>query len=157
MLYLIDGNNLMHAMSDVGVDVGRYGLCKLLAALQASGHRVHVVFDGPLRPANAAGDIEGMGIEVSYATSRSADDVIADCIAASSAPRSLTVVSSDRQVRSAGRRRRCKTVTSQEFSRLVLKVNAPSRPTAPSEPPEKRDGLTGGQTRQWLKEFGYDQ
>ena len=155
MPYLIDGNNLMHAMSDEGVDVGRHGLCELLAVLVASDRHVHVVFDGAAPPDGVAAQIALSGVEVSYAAPRSADDVIADCIASNTAPRRVTVVSSDRQVRSAGRRRRCKLASSQDFSRPLLKLNAPDRSPGPSEPPEKRNGLSDEQSDQWLREFGY--
>lgn len=157
MPYLIDGNNLMHAVADVGIDVCRHGLCKLLAVLKASDPNIHVVFDGRPPPPGMASQIALTDIEVSYSSRRSADDVIADCISRNTAPRRLTVVSSDNQVRAAGRRRRCKTVTSQDFAGLLLKLSTPPPEAGPREPHEKRDGLTDEQAAQWFREFGYDQ
>ena len=45
--YLIDGNNLIFALREVGPEVDRLGLCELLDRLAARGERVCVIFDGP--------------------------------------------------------------------------------------------------------------
>ena len=147
---LIDGNNLMYAMNDAGMDVGREGLCRILARV-AGSEPVRVVFDGP--PRRQGPDVPDGAVEVLFSQRRKADDVIAELIAADTAPRRLTVVSTDHEIRRAARRRRCRTVTSEDFTASVARRLArPKRPPAP-EPPEKRAGLTPEQTRQWLKEL----
>jgi hypothetical protein len=65
---------------------------------------------------------------------READDLIEAQIAASTAPRLLTVVSSDRRIKAAARKRGCKVLTSSAFlERLVLDAQRPNRP-APKRP-----------------------
>lgn len=159
MPLLIDGNNVIYALLDAGQDVGRVGLCRLLSRLAEQGETVAVVFDGPPPPGGMSRQIELTGVEVSYSAGRSADEVIFEKIAENSAPRRLTVVSSDREIRKAARRRQCRRQTSAEFAeQLIRLVEQPPSPAAP-QPPElqqKRRGLTEEETQQWLKEFGLD-
>jgi len=156
MPLLIDGNNLMHALRGAGADVGREGLCRLLAAFAGGRQRVRVVFDGPAPPAGLAEQIDRDGIAVEYAGRSSADDVLIDAIAADTAPRRLTVVSTDRVIRRAGRRRRCTIARSEDFAETLLRALEDRPPRRPAEPAEKRRGLTPEQSRAWLKEFGLD-
>jgi len=155
MPHLIDGNNLLFALADVGIDVGRAGLCELLAGT-LGGERVCVVFDGAPPPGGMARQITATGLEVRYSIGRTADEIIVARITADTAPRRLTVVSSDREIRRAAERRRCLVETSQEFARRLKRLAEPrQRPAAP-EPPEKRRGLTAEQTEHWMREFGLD-
>ena len=155
MGFLIDGNNLMHTLRKVGVAVDSDGLCEFLSELARRGSSVCVVFDGPARPTRVqAGDLP---LQAVYSGRRKADDLILEGIEADTAPRRLTVVSTDRQIRRAARRRRCKTVTSDDFV-VTLRRTLYGRPKKRrTEPPEKRNGLGPEQRRAWLKEFGIDQ
>ncbi|MDP6633349.1 MAG: NYN domain-containing protein [Phycisphaerae bacterium] len=154
--YLIDGNNLIYALADAGRELGREGLCKLLARL-LDGRPVTTVFDGPPPPAQMVKQIEQTGVTVEYSSDRPADEVIIEHIQSNSAPRRLTVVSTDREIRQAARRRRCICKTSQEFATLLEELtNAPARRNRP-EPPEKTDGLSGRHVDKWMKEFGYEE
>ena len=155
MPYLIDGNNLIYALADAWREVGRAGLCKLLAPLLASGP-VTAVFDGPPPPGPMARQIEQTGITVKYSSGRPADEVIIEHIQANSAPRRLTVVSTDREIRKAARRRRCISKTSQEFAVLLEELTEAPTQSSPSEPPEKTDGLSGKHVDEWMKEFGFE-
>jgi len=155
MPFVIDGNNLIYALADAGRDVGRAGLCKLLAPLLARGP-VTAVFDGPPPPGPMARQIELTGITVNYSRGRPADEVIIEHIQANSAPRRLTVVSTDREIRQAARRRRCKSVTSQDFAVLLEKLTEAPTQRRPSEPREKTDGLSGKHVDEWMKEFGFE-
>ncbi len=153
--YLIDGNNLIFALADTGRQVGRAGLCKLLIPLLDRGS-VTTVFDGPPPPGAMAKQIELTGVTVHYSSGRTADEVIIEQIQANSAPRRLTVVSTDREIRQAARRRRCISVKSEDFAILLNKLaEAPPRRTQ-SEPREKIDGLNGKHVEEWMKEFGYE-
>ncbi len=155
MPFLVDGNNLMHAMQAVGPEVGRDGLCKFLGHLVRHGERVCVVFDGPPPPGPMARRVAAHNAEVLYAAPRTADEVIEERIQSDSAPRRLVVVSSDRHIRKAARRRRCQGRRSEPFARALLTV-AESDRCAPVElePAEKQTGLGPEQTQQWLREFG---
>jgi len=146
----------MHALRKVGVEVGRGGLCRLLGELASDGEKVCVVFDGRSPDAGLADPVEDSRITVIYSGRRSADAVICEHIAADTAPRRLTVVSTDRQIRKAGRRRRCKLATSEEFAESLLRpLRRADRPRR-TEPPEKRRGLTPEQARSWLRELDLD-
>lgn len=159
MPYLIDGNNLMHSLADVGPQVGREALCKLLQPLLAQGESAHVVFDGPEPPPGVARQIERTGVRVTYAAQRTADEVILKLIAQDTAPKRLTVVSTDKEIRRAAERRRCKAVTSQEFAKKLLHIDAARRRPKPAKSPEfraKQKGLSEQETRRWLRVFGLD-
>jgi hypothetical protein len=152
---LVDGNNLLYALAQAGADAGRGRLVILLEAMAAAQDQlVTVVFDGAESPGSPQDEHCHVRVKVLYAHPRTADELIEDQIAADSAPRRLIVVSSDRRLRAAARRRRCRCLPSQDFARLLLRP--PVRHPGPAEPPEKRTGLAGDQTDQWLAEFGLD-
>ena len=162
MPFLIDGNNLVYALRNVGVELGRRGLRKLLEAVRRRGgppfrsERVCVVFDGPA-PRPFSEPPEDMTVEAIFAAPASADDVILDEIDANSAPRRLTVVSTDRELRRAARRRRCKGVTSEDFADELLHAANRPEPTGPREPAGKHSGrLSPEETKAWLREFGLE-
>lgn len=161
MPYLIDGNNLMPALADIGPDVGRESLCRLLGVLLAQSPVLRVVFDGAPPPDGVAAQIEQTGVQVLYAAPRKADELIIKFIEADFSPRMLNVVSTDNEIRRAAQRRRCKVLTSQEFARKLLNVHAAlNKPKPPPKSPEakgKQKGLTDRETRQWLKEFGFEE
>lgn len=146
----------MHALAAVGADCGQSAICGMLGELAGRGESVCVVFDGPAPNPSLAVQMEDIRVESLYGGRREADDVIIERIAADTAPRRLTVVSSDRQIRTAARKRRCNVLTSEQFAPILLSV-AEETPPAPTEPPEKRKGLTPEQTRKWLREFGFDE
>jgi hypothetical protein len=151
--FLVDGNNLLHALAGAGVEVGRSGLCRLLGGLAGEGQVVRVVFDGRCPRGDQVG---AKRVEAIFSHPRTADEVIADLVAANTAPRRLTVVSTDRAIRRSARRRRCRTVTSEAFSAwLGRRMRRPRRAEA-VEPPEKTAGLTPEQTRAWLRELALE-
>lgn len=160
MPYLVDGNNLMPALADAGPEVGREGLCRLLLPLLEQGETAHVVFDGPVPPAGVAAQIARTGVKVTWSGPRTADEVILKLLAQDTAPKLLTVVSTDKEIRRAAERRRCKAVTSQEFAAKLLHIDAARhKPKAPKSPESraKQKGLSDQETRRWLKEFGFDE
>ncbi|MFP4052307.1 MAG: NYN domain-containing protein [Phycisphaerae bacterium] len=157
MPYLIDANNLMHALADVGYAVEREGLCELLIEALGKGAKVHVVFDGPEQNPAHTEFMLATGVDLTYAVGRPADAIIEELIAADTAPRRLNVVSTDRRIRAAARRRRCNPVRSEQFAREMRKrLTRPRRPAEPPEPQQKRKGLSPDETKRWLREFGLD-
>jgi len=66
--YLIDGNNLMHALAKAGGSASRVGLCRLLEKLTAGGQRVRVVFDGPARAGSPTPQDEPANPAITYAS-----------------------------------------------------------------------------------------
>lgn len=153
--FLIDGNNLIHAVGAIGPEVGRQGLCRMLEQLTHRKERVCVVFDGAPPPEQMARQLRQGSVEAVFAAPRTADEVVLELIANSSAPRRLTVVSTDREIRRAARRRRCQGQKSDQFARFLLQIQK-DRPRDQQEPREKRRGLTAEQTEAWLKEFRLD-
>jgi hypothetical protein len=156
MNLLIDGNNLAFAVLNAdGNPVGRQHLCRMLASLLPVGGRAHVVFDGPpprlLPPPEPKAQVR-----VEYAAPQSADEVLLRRIREDSAPRRLTVVSSDHEIRQAARRRRCRSVTSEDFAAFIERLSRPARLAPPGEPDEKTRGLSPQQLDAWLKEFGVE-
>jgi len=155
--FLIDGNNLIHALRQAGIEVGRVGLRRLLGRLSSDGEKVQIVFDGPPPAELPGGQGDDRGLEVAYSAPRSADELIVEHIADNTAPRRLTVVTSDREILRAARRRRCRLATSQDFIEFLLRALLRGAKPRPVEPPEKRKGLTAEQARRWLRELGLDE
>ncbi len=135
-------------ISDVGLCrvVGRY-----LKQIREGGE---LIFDGT-GPRDKTGFDNIDGVEVLFAgLGTDADTVIEGKIAANTAPRSLTVVSSDNRLRKAARVRRAISVKSEEFwSELVRELG---RKRVVDEPAGKRDGLSDAETDQWLDFFGME-
>jgi hypothetical protein len=101
-----------------------------------------------------AEQIGSPGIRVSYSGGGiSADAVIADVLGADSAARRLLVVSSDREIARAAKRRRARPIRSEEFWARVQRDLA--RPNSERvEPREKETGLSPSAADEWLEEFG---
>ena len=147
---LVDGNNLMFALADVGVDAGRGRLSAMLGEFgRREDIQVTVVYDGP-PPRHRAKRVTGL--KVHYSGRRTADEVLGELAAWDSAPRHVAVVSSDRAVQRDARRLGCKVVDALAFARQLRERPAAERTEA--EPKAKRDGLDDGQVEHWMREFG---
>jgi len=158
--FLIDGNNLLHAawnLEDPDRLIGRSGLCRALGEwAERKRESVLVVFDGAAPPRGLAEQIVDPRIEVRYSGHISADDVLISVLETHTAARRLTVISSDRRIASAARRRRARSVRSGDFW-IQLVRDLAARPMRPREPREKAHGLDLEGRKQWLREFGLDQ
>lgn len=158
---LIDGNNLLFAAWDAEPErpVGRGALCRRLGDwARRKKRRVCVVFDGPEPGKELSAQIGDPDVAVIFSgPGVSADSVIMERILADSAPRRLLVVSSDRAIAAAARRRSARTEKSADFLRRLARDTAPRAGRAAPEPREKRVGLEEeGATREWLREWGLD-
>ncbi len=157
MPVLVDGNNLLfaaRALQEGGSALGRSALCRVLGEwARRTGKKVHVVFDGR-KPAPALqAQLGGRYLALSFSGPASADEVIADMVGRDSAARRLLVVSTDRQVQRVARRRRAHVLRSDAFwIGMIRDLERPVR--LPIEPPEKRTGLSDGQSSDWLDYFG---
>lgn len=160
MPYLFDGYNvyhtaghLCHQWSHVTPDT----LCQYIAEdmRRLDEHGV-VVFDGA-RPSGSALEIEPRGyLRVVYAGGgNSADDLIEQMISDNTHPKRLSVVSSDRRIRKAARRRRAVSLASDDYL-LALLAREDVPETGPREPEEKQQGLGEGQRNDWMELFGLD-
>lgn len=132
------------------------GLCRILGRyLKLTGEKGEIIFDGT-GPPDKAGFDNISNLEVFFAgLGTDADTVIEDKISVSTAPKRLTIVSSDRRLRSAARTRKATSMKSDVFWNDVQKQLSRKRPA--KEPQAKRRGLSEGETDQWLEFFGFGQ
>jgi uncharacterized protein len=160
MPYLFDGYNVYHAarkLTEQWSDITSIALCRLIGQDMCYLRDWSiVVFDGS-RPRGRPADVDpAKHIKIIYSGHDSdADVLLEELIEKNTAPRRLTVVSTDRQVRKATRRRRAKSLTSREYLEFMIKRSQRPAPPPP-EPREKRHGLPEGQLDQWLELFGID-
>ena len=113
-----------------------------------------IIFDGA-GPRDKSEFDKVDGVEVLFAgLGCDTDTIIEDKIEANTGPRQLTVVSSDNRLRKAARARRAISVKSEEFWLGLVKELGRKRQV--DEPDGKLDGLSDGETDQWLDFFGLD-
>lgn len=159
MPLIIDGHNLLWAIANTDEDfesISDVQLCRILSGfLGRTRTKGEVVFDGAGPPdKNAFNSVAN--IEIIFAGGGSdADSVIEDKIAASTAPRLLRVVSSDRRIRDAAKVRKAKVIKSEDF--WVEVKRQLGRRAREAEPRAKRAGLSESETKQWLEFFGFEQ
>lgn len=163
---LIDGYNLLHA---AGLGRARYGRGDLQRARQALLRRLFqqltpaeiartaVVFDARHPPPHLPPHWYIHGLRVVYAQPHGdADVLLEELIQGHSAPRQLTVVSSDHRLQRAATRRRAAAIDSDEFlDFLEHRVLLQARVELPA--PHKSDRQTDVTTAElayWLSVFG---
>ena len=159
MPIIIDGHNLLHSIqkAEEGFEsISDVQLCQAISRyLKLIGEKGQIIFDGT-GPPDKGGFDNISNLEVFFAGQGSdADTVIEDKIKINTAPRRLTVVSSDRRLRDAARARKATAVKSQVFWANLQKQL--SRKRTIKEPAAKRRGLNESETKQWLKFFGLEQ
>jgi predicted RNA-binding protein with PIN domain len=162
MSFLIDGYNLLHAMGLMSPRFGPHGLAKarhsliglVAGALGDRAASVTVVFDAAEAPPDAPHAFDQRGVHVEFARKgEEADDVLERLIRLNSAPRQLAVVSNDRRIVQAARRRDCQIKSSEDFLDWLQHQYELKKPRPPREPAEKSQGLKAGSTERWLSEF----
>jgi predicted RNA-binding protein with PIN domain len=163
---LIDGYNLMHAAGLMPRRLGpgtlgrrRRTLINLLANRLSPEHvaSTTVVFDARNAPSDAEPATVEKGITIRYAVEQAeADDLIEDLIRHDSAPRALVVVSGDRRIQRAARRRGARAMNGEEFRTLLEAL--PCQPSESASPPVTSDKpqreLSTTEVADWLQEFG---
>jgi uncharacterized protein len=158
MHYLIDGYNLLYQVGrlqagrSAHLESARLELLRLLQSrLKEEDARVTVVFDAQGAPARVREEQEYHGIEVRYTRREEADDLIETMIRSAPSPQRLTVVSNDRRLKEAARRRGCLVMECLDF--WVWLTERP-RPDSPLPVEEERPAVTAEDTERWLREFG---
>jgi uncharacterized protein len=171
MLWLIDGYNLMHAAGAIDGQEIRRELFqrKRRRFLNDLAHdlgpercrETTVVLDASTPPADFPLETVYQGLNLVFALGdESADARIETLIAAHSAPKSLTVVSSDRRIRRAAQRRRARTLGADEFLDLLERFqnatrHEPSSQNAALPGSHDRDSpLSAEEAAHWMTEFG---
>jgi len=158
-MFIIDGHNLLHSVHKEDPDSGAIsdvGLCRIVGRyLKLTGQKGEIIFDGT-GPRDKSGFDDISNLEVFFAgLGTDTDTVIEDKIGANTAPRRLTIVSSDRRLRKAARARKAISVKSEVFWNNIQKQL--SRKKTTKEPAAKRRGLSDSETKQWLEFFGLEQ
>ncbi len=158
-MIIIDGHNLLHSIVNISEEaesINDVQLCWIISRfLRAIRKQGEIIFDGT-GPRDKSQFDNIANLEVLFAGLGSdADTVIENKIKASTAPKRLTVVSSDRRLRDSARKRRATTVKSQIFWDNLQKQLKRKKPV--KEPEAKRMGLSESETRQWLEFFGIEQ
>jgi uncharacterized protein len=170
MRTLIDGYNLMFAGGLLGRKFGPDGFRKvrhrflndLAARLDpVEAHQTTVVFDASSPPDGLPRQSRHKGLTVLFATDdENADERLEWLIARDSAPKSLTVVSSDHRVRDAARRRKARVVSADEFWTLLdarkskARRAPPPAPSATDEDRARQAGPSPAEAAYWLAAFG---
>jgi predicted RNA-binding protein with PIN domain len=158
---LIDGYNLMFALGVTGkkrgskaLESSRTALLNVLAdALPPEdAPRTVVVFDAQRPPPGLPRETRFREIVVYFASDHEdADELMEELIARHSAPRQLTVVSSDHRLQRAARRRKATASDSDVwFDNLLRRRNELRRP--PRRPPTPDSGEEND-VEFWLREF----
>jgi hypothetical protein len=162
MRFLIDGYNLMYALGLMaralpagGLAKGRDRFLDWLAehATPRAGDAFRVVFDARNAPGPSDSRQTHGPIHVVYAVGRNADDLIEELLAAEAAPRGLTVVSNDRRLQDAARRRGSAAWACEAFLDF-LDAGDHRPPLRPDPPPDKPDDVPPGEVADWLRVFG---
>ncbi|MDA8968252.1 NYN domain-containing protein [bacterium] len=124
-----------------------------------------IVFDAATSPQGRPSNFSVEGVAVRFAVDHpEADDLLEEMIAAHSAPRNLTVVSSDHRVQTAAKRRGCEFCDSQPWlddlldGKIALackssKQTGQGRGVEGTEKPNRV--VDEEQVEAWMKEFGF--
>ncbi len=154
MSYLVDGNNVMGQR--VGWHRDKAGarrrlLGELARLVREAGLSVEVVFDGAPEEHFPDGS-SFMGVRVFYAERGSnADERIKRLVEASREPRTLKVVTSDRELASYVRQYGAHVVRSGEFRRRLDERTSAGGAKAARE---ARDGVAASELGEWMSYFG---
>lgn len=157
MPFIIDGHNLLHSIqkAEESWSISDIQLCRILGVyFKQMGEVGEVIFDG-VGPKDKSNFDNITNLEVLFAGfGTDTDTIIEEKIGVSTAPRRLTIVSSDRRLRKAAHARKANVVKSEEFWRNVQKQL--KRKKIFKEPAAKRQGLSESETKQWLEFFGLE-
>lgn len=160
MPLIIDGYNLLHASGLFGSERGARGfeasrnrlLDHLLDLLGDEASRTTVVFDAARAPDGLPCRHDHGGIMVLFAREYpDADTLIEKLLEEHRSPTELTVVSSDRRLMAAARRRRCRAAESDVWlaeARSARRLREQPPETKPSEPRSPEEIAA------WMREFG---
>jgi len=164
MSLIIDGYNLLNAVGIVGRGAGtgglersRLALLNFLAEWLPAEEVPHttVVFDAHDAPAGLPRSVEHRGLVVCFAARyEDADSLIEELIRRHSAPRRLTVVSSDHRVQRAARRRRAHAIDSDAWYAEVVRRKQQREQSAPEGPERPYVPLLQEDVDYWLRQFG---
>lgn len=152
MPYLVDGNNLAHALGLAKGGLADRDACARLVGsfCRSHGARATIVFDGPAPPGSKA-VTEGRRVRVVFSGARTADEVLLQFLSAEKGPRDYTVITSDKSLGDRSRHRGALVERAHEFSRRLARSEESRRPTVEKPPRESPDEIAA-----WLAIFDPD-
>ncbi len=149
---LVDGTNLLHALSKSKVAAPRAALIGRMRGAVPAGVAIDVVFDGPAEP-GLRGERIASGLRVRYSGGRTADDVLLGLVDETRATdgtdgtAAILVVTDDRDLRYALQLKGARTARTAwllgRLDRTTTRSTRP-RPPAPPRPPGADDGDDDG-------------
>jgi len=166
MAIIIDAYNLIGSAGIItsgvgpgGLERARLALLNFLAESLDAGEvaKTTVVFDAKDAPAGLPRTVNHRGLVVRFAARYpDADSLIEELIGEESAPRSLTVVSSDHRIQRAARRRKATPVDSDVWYNSLLKLRSRRKTIRESAAAETKppSPLLSEDVDYWLKIFG---
>lgn len=159
MPIVIDGHNLLYAIRKSYGEFAGLSQLKMASLLdeyaRRCGDSVTLVFDGTGGKARSDfEEFEWVGVVFS-GQRKDADTIIEKFIKDNTAPKRLRVVSNDRRLKTAAKRRKAVSVEAEVFWLGVVELV--DRPASVNVEPEgKRRGISENETSRWLEEFGFD-
>jgi predicted RNA-binding protein with PIN domain len=163
MALLIDGYNLLHAAGILAPHAGpaslersRRALLNILAESlpEAEQARTVVVFDAAGAPPGLPHSVQHGAIEVRYSRGYpDADTLIEELILRESAPRSLTVVSSDHRIQRAARRRKARAKDSDRWYAGLMRRRAHGARGKGPRSDAKPQAPDPWEVEAWVREF----
>ncbi len=165
MPLLIDGYNLLNATGIAtrgrgpgNLERSRQALLNVLVESLPPEEvpRTTVVFDASESPWGVAKEVNHRGLKVQFASrDEDADTVIERLIVADTAPKRLTVVSSDHRLQKAAKRRRAVAIDSDVwFAQLMRERAARMSQSSTADLPKPEGEISPGEVEHWLREFG---
>jgi predicted RNA-binding protein with PIN domain len=152
MELLIDTWNVLHQGGVLPADaagIGTAGLCKMIVNSRWGRERVTLICDGTPSDTHERG--------VRYQTIftgpyKSADEEIMERVANSSAPRSILVITSDREIIRSIRKRGTQQISSSTFLQSLVEDSYISK----SKTVHRPSGLSPKLAQEWREHFGID-
>ena len=156
MSLIVDTYNVTHVVGILPPDlagIDTLGLIRLISHSRYQREKVILVCDG-IPHENAPRGRYGP-LNVRYAGSnRLADDLIKELVRASSTPKRLTVVTLDQEIIRAAKKRRCKTLGSDDFLKQLAFDHL--NQTDPHAAPRPEGPLGPGEIEDWTHHFGLE-
>ena len=149
-MLLVDGYNFLHvfARGRATESERERMLQRLEIWCREGGRRARVVFDptGGMRRREERGSLE---IRV-VAQGRTADEELLAAIAASGDRTQYVLISNDREITSAAKRKHLQVIACEDFARTL-------QPPAAAEGDKGSGSVPPGEVDYWMKEFGIDE
>jgi len=161
---IIDGYNLLHASRGMDHDWTHLELEEARAAIinflatrrQPTREDITIVFDGAAELLQARAT-RIQGIEVVFSEPGvNADEVIRDMVKTAPNPKSVLVVTGDRQIKEPALKIGAKVVSPASFLERAEEESEKRKKAPPREPREKYVGIDKGQVAMWRRIFGFD-